>query len=141
RASPAWAHRRPTARGSSTNASCGAPDPAEPLRPSLVHSHVPSVTTAKMRSTDLCDSQYSNSRFTHSESVASGDANNTNHSDASNASRIDDHNCGFADNADSSRNSRNARTRNHGFANRCKPRCKAGANRPSAACEYDTNAS
>src|SRR5205814_5349568 len=34
-----------------------------------------------------------------------------------------------------------ARVRSQGFASRCIVRCNAGAKRPSAACEYETNAS
>ena len=78
---------------------------------------------------------------THGDAADSGDANKTNHSDSSSAATIEPHRCGFVDKPVSSRNTRNARTRYHGFANRCSPDCKAGANRPSAAWLYEMNAS
>ncbi len=55
----------------------------------------------------------------------------------SRASVIDDHRWGFADNDDSSRKIRSARRFPHGLANRCNPACNRGANRSSAACEYE----
>jgi hypothetical protein len=54
---------------------------------------------------------------------------------------IDDHRCGLADNEDSSRNILRARRFHHGLANRCKPACNLGANKSSAACEYEMNPS
>ena len=79
--------------------------------------------------------------YTCCDCAASGDANNTNHSLSSSADCTDAHKCGFAESADSSRNTANARIRYYGLANRCRPRCNAGASCPSAACEYDMNAS
>ena len=97
--------------------------------------HSPSVTATRTRSIGFVASQWRSSRSTHEELAASGDASNTNHSDWSRASRIDDQRCGFAESVASSRNTRRARTRYHGFANRCIARCSEGANRPSAECE------
>ena len=86
-----------------------------------------------MWSIDFVASQCAISLFTHSEVAASGEANNTNHADSSSASSIADHKCGFVDRPVSSRKIRNARRLFHGFANRCSPRCNAGARRSSAA--------
>ena len=89
----------------------------------------------------MVSNQWAISLSTHGEDADSGDASNTNHSASSNAPTIELHKCGFVDNPVSSRNTRNARTRYHGFANRCSPDCNAGANRPSAAWLYEMKAS
>ena len=136
------AQRRSRCRGSSVNApwsTGGAAVPSTP--PAGFQVHVPSVTTGRIRSADLVASQYSSSLFTHSDSAASGDARSTNHSLVLSAVSIADHRCGLVDSPVSSRNTFKARRWFHGFASRCKPRCKAGANRPSAAWLYETNPS
>ena len=105
------------------------------------HSHTPSVTTGRMWSTGLLATQCATSLFTHSDAADSGEANNTNQSLSASAVSIADHKCGFVDNPVSSRNTCNARRLFHRFANRCNPRCNAGANRPSAAWLYEMNPS
>ena len=54
---------------------------------------------------------------------------------------IDDHKCGLAANEASSRKIRTARRFHQGLANRCNPACSRGANRSSAAWEYEMNPS
>jgi hypothetical protein len=79
--------------------------------------------------------------LTQRDDAACGQASSTKNSDSSSAARIDDHNAGLTASPVWSRNTSNARRWCHGLANRCKPRCNAGANAPSAAWLYEMNAS
>ena len=55
------------------------------------HKNSPSVTTGRIRDGSLCSTQYSTSRFTHSDRAASSESNSTNQDEPSRASVIDDH--------------------------------------------------
>ena len=72
-------------------------------------------------------SHHANSRSTHTERAASGDAITTSHLDEASARSIDDHSPGLADKLAVSRKISNARGRYHGLAKRSIPYCSAGA--------------
>ena len=98
----------------------------------LSHASLPSVSTSKIVSDDFVASQCSSSRFTHGEDAAAGEASNTKNRDASIASTIEAHRCGFTESAVSSRNTRRARRLYQGRANRCNALSRDGARSPSA---------
>src|SRR5918998_4106635 len=85
--------------------------------------------------------QCSISRLTQVEAAASGDARTTKKREASRAEAIESHSAGLTARPVSSRNTRSARGLYQGLARRWRHACRAGARRPSAACEYEMKAS
>ena len=72
------------------------------------HSHVPSVSTGRIRSTDLVASQWATSLPTHADWADSGEASRTNHSLSSSGCSMADHRCGLVERPVSSRKIRSA---------------------------------
>src|SRR6266571_4230412 len=101
----------------------------------------PSVKITRMLSRGRRVSQCSTSLLTHEDWAESGDASRMKCSELSRADSIDDHNPGVAESPVLSRNTRTERNRLQGLANCWSPDCRAGANLPSAACEYERKAS
>ncbi len=94
---------------------------------SASQTHSPSVMTRRIRSTGLVCFQCSISRPTQTEPAALGEASTTRYSDWSSPATIAGHSVGVTARPVASRNTRSARRRYHGFANRWRPRWTAGA--------------
>jgi hypothetical protein len=129
--------RGSTQRGSSTKASRSAGFRAAAVLPSgpgsSFQANSPSVSTTSNRCGDLLASHHATSRSTHGDRAASGEAISTSHAEEASAFSMDDHRPGWADRLAVSRNTRSARGRYHGFANRSNPTCSACAKVPSSA--------